>query len=195
MSILVREIVNRVFTSKTYILYKNGDDGAWLVDIGDIEPIISFCEDQQSTIKGVFLTHCHFDHIYGLPSLFQYFPACPVYTTEFGKKALASDKLNMSRYHETPIVYDGDNVMVLHEKDELFLFEDEPAMRFFETPGHNPGCMTMVLGDLVFTGDAYIPGAGANTQMPYADRELAQKSLDRILKLAEGKRILPGHKV
>ena len=55
--------------------------------------------------------------------------------------------------------------------------------------------MTMVMGDLIFTGDAFIPGVGVNTQPPRSDKELSKISLDRILKLAEGKTILSGHQV
>lgn len=191
--IQIKEIVNSIFTSKTYILSKKGEDKAWLMDIGDIEPVLSFLEEHRLGLVGVFITHGHFDHIYGLPSLIEHYPACKVYTTDFGKKSLASDKLNMSRYHETPITYEGDNVIVLHEGDEIRLFEGESTMLFYETPGHNPGCLTMVLGDLIFTGDAYIPGVGANTQLPHANKEQAQQSMERIIKLAEGKTILSGH--
>lgn len=191
----IREIINSVFTSKTYILYKTGEDKAWLVDIGDIEPVLEFLQENRITVEGVFLTHGHFDHIYGLLALLEHYPACKVYATEFCKKSLASDKLNMSRYHEMPVVYNGDNVIVVHEGEKVSLFEQEPSMLFYETPGHNPGCLTMVLGDMIFTGDAYIPEVGVNTQLPYADKILAKQSMGRILKLAEGKSIYSGHKV
>ncbi len=193
--IQIKEIVNSIFTSKTYILYRKGENKAWLVDIGDIEPVFSFLNEHGLTIEGVFLTHSHFDHIYGLPELVNHYPQCKVYVTEYAKEGLASDKLNMSRYHETPVIYESDNVVVVHEGNDILLFEGEPAMRFYETPGHNPGCMTMLLGDLTFTGDAYIPGVGVNIQLPYSDKELAKKSMERILKIAEGKTILSGHKI
>lgn len=191
----IKEIVNSIFTSKTYILYKEGRGSAWLVDIGDVEPVFAFLKEKGLTVAGVMITHGHFDHIYGLPSLVERFPACKVYTSEYGKESLASDKLNMSRYHESPMRYEGDNVVVVHEGDEVRLFVDEPSMVFYGTPGHNPGCLTMVIGDLIFTGDAYIPGVKVNTQLPHADKELARQSLERILKMAEGKQILSGHKV
>ena len=193
--IQVKEIVNSIFTSKTYILFCEGEDKAWLVDIGDIEPVGAFLQEKKLMVEGVFLTHGHFDHIYGLPSLLEHYPECMVYTTEFGKKSLASDKLNMSRYHEMPIAYEGDNVVVVHEGESMSLYDGEPEMQFYETPGHNPGCLTMVLDDKIFTGDAYIPGVGANTQLPHANKELAQQSMEIILKLAEGKTIYSGHKV
>ena len=190
---LIYDITNTIFTSKTYILYREGEDKAWLVDIGDIEPVSDFLQEKGLSVAGVFITHAHFDHIYGLEALADRFPECKVYCTEYCKGALASEKLNMSKYHGTPINYTRDNVAVVHEGESFRLFEDEPEMVFYETPGHNPGCLTMVMGDMIFTGDAYIPGVGANTKLPKADKELAKQSLERIFKLAEGKRILSGH--
>jgi glyoxylase-like metal-dependent hydrolase (beta-lactamase superfamily II) len=193
--IQIKEVVNNIFTSKTYILYRKGESKAWLVDIGDIEPVIAVCKENGLTIEGVFLTHGHFDHIYGLKLLMEHFPQCGVYATEYCKRALMSDKMNLSKYHDNSFSYEGENVDVVHEGESMTLFEDEPLMSFYETPGHNPGCLTMVLGDLIFTGDAYIPEVGTNTQLPHADKELAKRSQQRIIKLAEGKRILSGHQV
>lgn len=193
--IQIKEIVNSIFTSKTYILFCEGEDKAWLVDIGDVEPVVTFLEEKGLSLAGVFLTHAHFDHIYGLPALVKRYSQCNVYVTEYAKDGLASDKLNMSRYHETPISYEGDNVIVVHEGESLSLFNDEPLIEFYETPGHNPGCLTMVLGNKIFTGDAFIPGVGANTQVPHSNKGLAQQSMERILKMAEGKKIYSGHYV
>lgn len=193
--IQIKEIVNSIFTSKTYILYREGECKAWLVDIGDIEPVISFCIEKGLAIEDVFLTHGHFDHIYGLKSLMVRFPKCRVFATEYCKKSLSSDKMNLSRYHGSSFSYEGGNVEVVHEGERIVLFEEEPEMNFYETPGHNPGCLTMVLGDLIFTGDANIPEVGTNTQLPHADKELAKQSKQRIIEMAEGKRVLSGHQV
>ena len=163
------------------------------MDIGDVEPVFTYLHDKGLTVEGLFLTHAHFDHIYGLEALVEQYPDCKVYCTEYAKEALASDKLNMSKYHGTPINYEKDNVIVVHEGESMTLFEDEPQMVFYETPGHNPGCLTMVMGDVIFTGDAYIPGVGANTRLPRANKEQAKESLERILKLAERKTVLSGH--
>ena len=193
--ICIHDITNSIFTSKTYILYRNDDRKAWLVDIGDIEPVIEFLNQHNLSAEGVFLTHGHFDHIYGLNSLVEAFSYCKVYVTEYTKLAIASDKLNMSRYAGISFTYQGENVEVVREGESMCLFDDESPMEFYETPGHNPGCLTMVIGDKIFTGDAYIPGVGANTQLPHANKELAKQSLNRIFNLAEGRTILSGHYV
>ena len=118
--IRIKEIVNSVFTSKTYILFCEREDRAWLVDVGDVEPIVTFLDGKGLSVEGVFLTHAHFDHIYGLPELVKHYPRCKVYVTEYAKEGLASDKLNMSRYHETPVTFEGDNMVMVHEGDSIF---------------------------------------------------------------------------
>lgn len=191
----IYDITNTIFTSKTYILSKLGEDKAWLVDIGDVEPVLSYLEERHLHVEGVFLTHAHFDHIYCLEALVERFPECKVYVCEYAKLALASEKLNMSRSHGTPINYNRDNVVVVRDGESMILFDEEPEMVFLEKPGHNPGCLTMVIGDKIFTGDAYIPEFGVNTRLPRADKEQAKVSLERIIKLAEGKTVLSGQKV
>lgn len=193
--IKIHDITNTIFSSKSYIISKDGSNKAWLVDIGDIEPVIDYLTKKKLSVSGLFITHAHFDHIYGIVSLIESFPDCKIYVTEYAKEGLASDKLNMSKYHECPLVYKGDNVLVVHEGERMALFEGGPFMQFYETPGHNPGCLTMVMGDYIFTGDAFIPGVGVNTIPSNSNKELAKESLERIMKLAEEKTILCGHYV
>ena len=191
----IYDITNSIFTSKTYILSKQGEDKAWLVDIGDIEPVLSYLDERHLYVEGVFLTHAHFDHIYGIIQLMEHYPECKVYVNAYAKEALASEKLNMSKYYESPVSYSGSNVIVLKEGDEMRLFAGEPLMHFYETPGHNPGCLTMVIGGFIFTGDAYIPGVGVNTIPPHSNKEQAILSLERISELAKDKNIFSGHQV
>ena len=82
----IHDITNTIFTSKTYILSKKGCEKAWLVDIGDVEPVLDYLKDRNLSIAGVFITHAHFDHIYGIVSLIEVFPNCKVYVTEYDKE-------------------------------------------------------------------------------------------------------------
>lgn len=108
----IHQIVNSVFTSNTYILSVEGKDGHVLIDIGDITPIRKFVQEKGGTVQALFLTHTHYDHIYGIKDLLRLYPDCMVYTSSFGKEALSSDKLNFSRYHNDPVIWMGDNVTV-----------------------------------------------------------------------------------
>lgn len=70
----VLQFVNAFFHSNTYVLYLEDRPEVWLVDCGDVEPLIQWCEKYGKSIEGVFLTHTHFDHIYGLSDLLVYIP-------------------------------------------------------------------------------------------------------------------------
>lgn len=193
----VSHIVNSVYNSMTYILTDYGVADVWIVDCGDVEVLVKTIREIKGegfTIKGVLLTHGHYDHIYGLPKLTALFPNLVVYTNAFGKMLLASERLNMSRYHDDPINYQTDNVVECAEGDEINLFEGIRA-KVHHTPGHCPSCLTYEIGDYVFSGDAYIPGVKVVTTLRGSNKQQAAQSVERILKLAEGKQLMPGHQV
>ena len=193
----VNYIVNSIYTSRTYCLFNDESHEFWLVDCGDVPPLvesISSLVGNSFVIKGVLLTHAHYDHIYGLPRLKELFPKVRVYTNEIGRKMLGSDKLNMSKYHEDSIVFDSDNVAVCKDGSVIGLFDGVTA-KVHETPGHNGSCMCFEIEDYLFTGDSYIPGIKVVSNLPGADKAMAAESVERIVRLAEGKIICPGHEV
>lgn len=140
----------------------------------------------------MLLTHAHFDHIYGIPKLLELFPYCPIITNTVGLTTLQSDKLNMSRYHETAISVNPQNTVLVHEGDRIPLFQGVDAL-VYETPGHHPSCLTYEIRDFLFTGDAYIPYEKVITNLPGGNITLSAVSVERILSLSQGKTIWPGH--
>lgn len=188
----IYEIINSIFTSKTYILYQEGEAMAWLVDLGDVEPVFAFLEARGMGVAGVLLTHAHFDHIYGLPALLRRFPQCRVVTNAAGLKTLQSSKRNLSRYHGTPIAVSPENVLLVQEGETVPLFGGLSA-RIYEAPGHHPSCLAFEIGDRLFTGDAYIPGTKVITNLPGGDKSQASATVARLLEIGRGKTILCGH--
>ena len=192
----IEYLTNSIFSSRTYWFAEKDRNRFWLVDCGDLDLVIRHLPENAKII-GVLLTHVHFDHIYGLNQLIGKFPGCKVYTNNFGQKSLTDPKRNFSRYHtdvEDFVFSYPENVVVVGEGEKIELFEGIYA-DVYHTPGHDESCLCYEIGEDIFTGDAYIPGVGANTQLPHANKEQAQQSMERILKLAEWKIILPGHQV
>lgn len=184
----VSHIVNSVFTSRTYVLAKEGEDGCWIVDCGDVEPLLARLAalgGDGFPVRGVLLTHAHYDHIYGLPRLAELFPEAPIYTNAAGRQALADPRANMSKYHDDPIAFASDRVVVCDEGARIALFPGVDA-RVYATPGHHPSCLAYEAGGYLFTGDAYIPGVPVVTSLPGADKALAAASRERILSLLAG---------
>lgn len=187
-------ITNKVLHSRTYILCKENSNCVWLVDCGDTDRVLEKVGDK--IVEGVLLTHTHSDHIYGLEELIKRYPSVKVYTNAEGVEALKSPKLNLSHYHsEYPDISidTPNNVCVLKEGDELFVLGN--LVKVYETPGHSPTCLTYIIEDKAFTGDAYIPGVKVFTGFPHANKQQATLSVERILKLASNHQIMPGHTV
>lgn len=185
-------ITNRVFNSRTYILSDEKNDRVWLVDCGDTDRVLDMIG--KKSVEGVLLTHAHSDHIYGLEELIKRFPAVKIYTNAAGVEALKSPKLNISHYHsEYPdISIDApDNVCMLKEGDPLEVMG--MPVQVYETPGHAPSCLTYIIGQMAYTGDAYIPGVKVFTGFPHANKKQAAESLERILQLTTNCYIQPGH--
>lgn len=188
----LEQIVNSFFSSNTYILSEENEYSVWLVDCGDAMPAIRWCETNEKKVAGVFLTHTHFDHIYGLNDLLVHNPQLKVYTSENGSVSLKSPRFNMSLFHEHPFIYEGE-VDVLHEGDNVKLYSDM-ELHVFDTPGHDWSCLSYRIGEHLFTGDSYIPGMKVVTNFPKSNKQQAQESLNRILQMVESCRyICPGH--
>ena len=184
--------VNSFYASNTYILSVDFDDGVWIVDVGDVSNIVEWLKTKGKGIKGVLLTHTHFDHIYGLNDLLSYDSCVKVYTCREGKSGLYSDKLNLSRYHDNPFVFRGKDVRLLDETS-ISLWPGLEC-RVYKTPGHDWSCLTYEINKNLFTGDSYIPNRRVVTSFPQSDKKDALKSLERITQMIKpGCKVWPGH--
>ena len=184
----LRKVTNKIFCSNTYVIHHLQD--AYMIDVGDIEPIMNTALD----IKGVFITHGHHDHLYGINDLIQKFPSCTIYTSRTGVDALRSGKRNFSTYSkEGTIEYQGGNIKVLKTGDCIELFPN-CFIKTYETPGHDDNCLTYMLDGYLFTGDSYIPGTKVVTKLPRGNKEQALQSLELIRSLCNKDTIIcPGH--
>ena len=100
-----KPIINRLFSSVTYLIISNEGSSAWVVDPGDMDRLTPYLNNTHIYISGVLLTHAHFDHIYGLNEIIALFPTTKVYTNEFGKRMLLNEKMNLSKYHDSPFIF------------------------------------------------------------------------------------------
>lgn len=184
-------VVNTVFTSNSYVLSESNDE-AILIDVGDFIPIKQYLETYRKKIKGVFLTHTHYDHIYGIRDLVKAYPGCKVYTSAFGKEALASDRLNFSRYHNDAFRWQYEYLQVLQDGDRVEVFSGV-NLEVLATPGHDKSCLSYRIGHYLFSGDSFIPQVKVMASFPQSNKEDAQSSVQKILSVTDGCCLCPGH--
>ena len=161
------EVINNVLLqSRTYLMWKEAEPDAYLVDCGDMAPIQHFLSTRGKFLRGIFLTHCHYDHA----------------------------RINLSRYQGEPFELDDKaRVALIDSRSEINLFD--AALQVLETPGHDAGCLSFRVGDCLFTGDSYIPGLPVFCKWKRSDKQLALESEQRLKDLAEDGMlgIYPGH--
>lgn len=190
----MNRVVNRLLNSITYILPIDNQKKCYLVDCGDLETIINYGWN----VCGVLLTHSHYDHCYGLNKLVEYFPKVRIYTNESGKNGLMNSRLNLSKYSEEVENFEflyTENIVLIKDELSLFLYGDL-EIKVLLTPGHDPSCISYIVGNNIFTGDAYIPGINVVTTFPQSNKVLAINSQTRLQVLEkEGYNILSGHKL
>lgn len=188
--IIIHQVVNTICTSNSYILEKVGANNVWLVDVGDVENMLKYSRGKE--IKGVFITHTHFDHIYGLNKLVGIYPECIIVASEKGCLGLYDDKLNLSKYHNDSFKLSKGNIVVMKDHDSMELFHDIELIAI-ETPGHDWSCLTYLIENNVITGDSYIPGLKVVTSFPKSNSIEAESSQKKIMSLAKNRNLYPGH--
>ncbi len=195
-NIQVFTVVNDILQSCSYILTTDNERGAYLVDCGNIEPLLSYLESNNLHLEGVLLTHCHFDHIYGLKDLMLQYPNVKVYASLKTFQGLNDEDLNMSYLYvdeeysvsirrSQRIILDGNIIpTILGEK-----------VKYIPCPGHDVDCISYIVGDLIFTGDSYNPEMSVFTKWHNSDASLAlqnEKLLESIIK-KKNLKVFPGH--
>lgn len=189
----IKQFVNKFYSSNTYIIHQHHNNLAWMIDCGDSKPIIEYLNTNNLKLKGIFLTHVHYDHIYGLNELYELDNKFILYTSKEGYENLFNSKLNFSKYHERDFKYVGNNISIIGDNDNIKLFP-EVILHCQLTPGHDWSCITFNIGDIWFTGDSLIPGLKTVTTFPKSNKISANKSEHMILsKITDSSIIYPGH--
>lgn len=194
----VRPIVNDYQHSYTYILYQEECEYVWLVDCGSaIEEVEDWLKAKQKRLKGVFLTHSHDDHTFGLRRLLSTHPTLPIYLSAHeGIKCVQDTRLNLSKYTSEPYQVFSDYFIELKNGDKVQLFQNE-ELTAIQADGHSPDSMIYWVGNRLFTGDAYIPPLPVVTKLPGADKQRAAESLTKIKTLVEKEHLVicAGHSI
>lgn len=190
-NITVTHFINPFKTSNSFLVEIAGQCGVWLFDIGDSEALFSAIASCK--INGLFLTHCHFDHIKGIKRLISKHPECVIYGSKKCLEWICDDRRNLSFYYERPIHFVPQNCIPISERDYVELF-NSISVQIIETPGHNEDCLTYKFKNFLVTGDSYIPNVPPVTKLKGGNKEHYSVNEKRIKELIDDNTyLLPGH--
>ena len=165
------------------------DSVALVVDPGqDAEDILAFLSARSLELKAVLLTHGHFDHVNGIPGLLAANPETPVYMHP-------SDWVMFGHpMNRNPPDYPGtDRPADLRDIREIVADFPSFGFKVIETPGHTPGSVCIMSGDLLLSGDTLFAGSCGRTDFPGGSMADMRKSLATLAGLPPGTAVVPGH--
>jgi glyoxylase-like metal-dependent hydrolase (beta-lactamase superfamily II) len=188
----------------TYVVYDEKTRDAVVIDpVLDYDPIASqtstsaaqallgWIRERGLTVHFILETHAHADHLTSAQFL----------ARELGAKVVIGEDIRVVQKTFAPVFgldaefrTDGSQFDRLVADGEI-VRAGSLEIRAMHTPGHTPACMSFLVGDAVFTGDAlFMPDSGTGRcDFPRGSAEQLYASIQRLYALPEATRVFVGH--
>jgi hydroxyacylglutathione hydrolase len=162
---------------------------------GDVDTIAEYIAKNKLSLKGIYLTHSHFDHCGGVAALLRCHPDTPLYAhpQEKGFRGRVKDVAAMyglgASFENSPepttYLSGGESIEIVGAKVKVLF-----------VPGHAPGhlCFYFPEEKSLVAGDTLFAGSIGRTDLPYGDADLLLRSIkEKILSLPDDTAVMPGH--
>jgi len=152
----IKTIKNSPIDSNCYVISDSDSTKCIVVDPGteNCIDLMGFLLEKNLKVEFIFLTHEHFDHIWGCSYLRKKFD-CKIVCSEICSSNIVTSKRNLSVFFnqigfaisKADIVLESVNWRLNWNSTEIF---------FLNTPGHSNGSICFSIGNNLFTGDTMI---------------------------------------
>lgn len=169
-----------LYQTNCYIVYDPGQKRCCVIDPGyEAETILDRVNGLGLTVEAILLTHGHFDHV-GAVAEIAAETDCKVF--------ISAADLGLP-----PMITNG----------KLYYTDTYPAsgsvtaagltFRVIPTPGHTPGSVCLVCGDVMFSGDTLFCGSCGRTDFPGSSPKDMMVSLCCLAVIDGDYNVYPGH--
>lgn len=179
----IRKLVVSAYGTNCYLLADDDTKALAVIDPGDkvTDAVQAACRENGWTLKAIYLTHGHMDHVGGVASLRRAYPHVPTYLH-------AADCGSGDGMRPT----DGIGELT-HWQDGDTLTLGNLTVKVLHTPGHTPGSVCLMVDNVLFTGDTLFAGSMGRTDFPGGSERDIMGSLKRLGSLEGDRAVLPGH--
>lgn len=173
-----------------YLIVDAERGDAVLVDPGDEAPRIARAvSDCGATLRAIWLTHAHVDHVGAVAPLAE----------EFGVP-VALHPLDQPLYDRAPEIGARYGMQIaappapaIRLQEGMVVHVGARAFTVWHVPGHAPGHVVFVNDDMIFAGDLLFAGSIGRTDLPLSDPRAMRHSLERVSDMPPRAVVYPGH--
>lgn len=169
------------------------DPATQLTTRKSLNKLLSFVKGKELNVHWVLETHAHADHLSAAREICAEIPGC-----EWAMSARMNEVFeNFKKVYSWPATARLDKLGVsrwLADGEELTA--GSLRIQAIATPGHTPACMTLKIGEMLFTGDAlFMPDSGVGRcDFPGGSAEsLYQSVWGKLYAMPDDYRIYVGH--
>ena len=156
------------------------------------EGIINYIEKNGLTLKGVLLTHGHFDHMRGVDLLLNKYHV-PLYIGFYDADALKDSRKNLSYLMGREEMVVEEEPITVSDREVLHILEEDIEVIY--TPFHTKGSVCYYLKDskALFSGDTLFRYSIGRDDFPNSLPKEKKASLAKLMALPEDTKVYPGH--
>ncbi|BBH53423.1 MBL fold metallo-hydrolase [Fluviispira sanaruensis] len=174
MGLIFRQLTDKVSNTYTYIIGDSRSKDIAIVDTvhENTAEYLILIKENNWNLKYLIETHVHADHITAVNQLKNLFANCIV---------LLSSKSEVQYQHQK--VTDGETIFI-----------GNISLQFFDTPGHTPDCISILVeNNRLLTGDCMFIGGCGRTDFQSGNNKDMYESLIKIISLPDDVLIYPCH--
>ncbi|MGL5246376.1 MAG: MBL fold metallo-hydrolase [Mycoplasmoidaceae bacterium] len=179
---------NSMMGNNSYILIDNFScfivDPSWNSD-----KLIDFIKSKNLILKGIILTHLHYDHVGETRKIVEEFDDVKIIVSKLGKEIVdnTSNKIfiNDKNFKNNNFIYVKDGELI-----------ENGLINFIHTPGHSQCSMCIAFENKILTGDHIFVNEIGRTDLEYSDPKEMWNSIKKFKSYVESKKInnvYPGH--
>jgi glyoxylase-like metal-dependent hydrolase (beta-lactamase superfamily II) len=192
MSLRIETFTGGPVATNAYLVVDEATGDALVIDApqGVTEGIARMAKDRGWTIRNVFITHTHWDHVADALAMQETF-GVPVIAhreavdrLEHPKALLGPIPIPVPPMTPDRLVDEGDTVTL-----------GDRTFRVLHLPGHEPWHIALWSepDGLLLSGDVLFPNGHGRTDLPGSDQRVMNATLRRLLDFPAGTAVYPGH--
>jgi len=182
---------NGPFMVNSYLVINEENKSCFILDPGyDVDRLIEEVKSKNLKMEAIVATHGHIDHIEGVNDVLNIFDV-PFFVNELDKELIdtVSMQARMFGVKDPGTIKETINLPL-----EGTITIAGIEMKLLHTPGHSQGSVSIVIEDVVFSGDTLFNFSIGRTDLPGGDyTQLIQGIETKLFTLPDETRVLSGH--